>query len=201
MCFAPKDNTAAIMRSQEQQRQQNVTRGTGKINAAFSGFGPDFYNQRESDYKDFYMPQVDQQAKDAGDQLTYSLARGGNLDSSTGNQQAAKLTQKINDARGSVAEGAFGAGQAAQQDIEGNRSDLIKMLEGGSNIANVANTASARAQALTRPPPYSPLTDLFANFTGQLANNVQLQSMGYPGLQFTRQRTSAPASSVVPVGG
>lgn len=200
MCFAPKDNSAQIMRDQENERQQNIRRGTGKIDAAFSGFGDDFYKQRESDYKDFYMPQVEKQGKDAQDQLTYSLARGGNLDSSTGNKQAADLTQKVNDARGAVAEGAFGAGQQARSDVEGNRGDLIQMLQGGGNLANAANTAQARALALTKPPPYSPLTDLFANYTGQLANSAQLQAMGYPGLSFTRQRTVNPGSSVASVG-
>lgn len=201
MCFAPKDNTANIMRAQEAERQQNVLRGTGKINAAFSGFDDDFYKQREKDYSDFYMPQVDQQAKDAGKQLTYSLARTGNLDSSTGNEKAAKLAQTTADARGSVAEGAFGASQQARSDVEGNRSDLVRMLEGGSNLANVANTASAQAQALTRPQPYSPLTDLFANFTGQLANSSQLQAAGYPGWDITRQRQRPAATSVTTVGG
>ena len=199
MCFAPKDNTGAIMRQQERERQANVTRGTGKVNAAFSGFGDDFYDQRGKDYSSFYMPQVEQQGKEAGDQLTYSLARGGNLDSSTGAAQAGKLTQKINDARAGVAEGAFGAAQQARQDVEGNRSDLIRMLEGGGNIANVANTATARSMALSKPPPYSPLTDLFANFTGQLANSVALQGQGYPGWSATRPRQAQPSKSVAGV--
>ena len=139
MCFAPKDNTGQIMRQQERERQQNVLRGTGKVNAAFSGFGPETYDQRAKDYTAFYMPQVEQQGREAGDQLTYSLARTGNLDSSTGAKQAGNLTQKVNDARASVAEGATGAAQQARQDVEGNRSDLIRLLEGGGNIANVAN--------------------------------------------------------------
>lgn len=200
MCFAPKDNTASIMRAQEQERQQNVLRGTGKVDAAFSGFNDDFYKQRETDYTDFYMPQVEQQGRDAGDQLTYSLARGGNLDSSTGAKQAANLTGKINEARGSVAEGAFGASAAARGDVENNRSDLIRMLEGGGNIANAANTAQSRAMQMTRPPPYSPLTDLFSNFTGQLANSVALQGQGYPGWSVTR-RQPKPGESVQNVGG
>jgi hypothetical protein len=199
MCFQPKDNSAAIMRGQEAERQQNVLRGTDKVNAAFSGFGDEFYGQREKDYRDFYMPQLEKQGQEANDQLTYSLARGGNLDSSTGAKQAANLTGKINDARASVSEGAFGAGQQARADVEGNRSDLLNMVRGGGNLANAAATASARAQELTRPPPYSPLADLFANFTGQLSNSVALQGQGYPGWSVTRQRAANPSKSVTGV--
>ncbi len=188
------------MRQQERERQQNVLRGTGKIDAAFSGFGPETYDQRAKDYTAFYMPQVEEQGKEASDQLTYSLARGGNLDSSTGAKQAGDLTQKINNARAGVSEGAFGAAQQARQDVEGNRSDLIRMLEGGGNMANVANTATARAMSLSQPPPYSPLTDLFANFTGQLANSRALQAEGYPGWSMTRSRAPQPAKSVAGVG-
>lgn len=200
MCFAPKDNSGAIARQQEQERQQNIVRGTDKINAAFSGFDDDFYKQRETDYLDYYTPQLDEQAGDANDALTYNLARGGNLDSSTGAKQAADLTRKISDARGSVVQGAAGASQGARGDVENNRSDLIQMLQGGGNVANAANSAASRAEQLTRPPPYSPLLDLFSQGLGQTANSIQLQGMGYEGLPFTR-RTVNPARSVSTIGG
>ena len=199
MCWGPDDKSGEIARAAESERQRNIDEGTARVNSAFTGFNDDFYNSRAKDYSDFYLPQLEQQKKDANSKIVYDLARGGNLDSSIGAKTIGDFTQKYIDAKGQVAEGAQGAAQQARGDVEQNRSDLIRLLQGGAGIEDTATSANARVQQLTQPPAYSPLVDLFANFTGQLANSAALQSQGYPGIPITQTKTSSPSSSVVSV--
>jgi hypothetical protein len=196
MCKTPKDNSAKIARQQEQERQANIRSGTARIDSTFAGFDDDFYKGRQQSYLDYYLPQLEDQRKQANENLVFNLARTGNIDSSAGADAAGDQTKAYSLQRGQIYDRALGEGQQARADVANTRSELIRMLEAGAGVGSTATTAAARAQSLSAPPPYSPLADLFAQGTGFLANSAQLEGMGYPGVGVGRFTERNPSRSV-----
>lgn len=203
MCFAsqPEDHSAEIARQQEATRQANIAAGTQKINDAFAQFTPDYFTGIGKNFTDYYMPQLDKQYQDTRRNLIYGLSNTGGLTSSAGNQSIADLENQYNLQRQQVTSGAIDAENQAKSDLENNRSQLISNLEAGSGVESTAQTAMARAAAMTAPKVYSPLGDVFSQFTNNLKNSALLQANGYQGLPITQQTFGLGNSSTGAVGG
>lgn len=183
MCMggAPEDRSAEIARQQEAERQQRVKAGTVKIDEAFSGFNDDYFSGVGKAYSDYYAPQLDRQYQAARDRTTYALADSGGLDSTAAGSKFGNLTADYGVQRQQIEDRAIGAQQDLRGQVEQNRSELIRQLETGSGVESTAQTALARAQSLSAPQTFSPLGDLFAQYTGNVRNNVALQGAGYTG--------------------
>lgn len=167
---------AAQARADEQARQERVRQGTESINQTFDGqFTPGFFDQRRQAYMDFATPQVDQQHADAQKQLTYSLARSGLLDSSVRGEKTAELSRLYDQNKQQVADKALSSANEAKTSVEGARSDLVSMLNATGDAQGASNSALTRAQALTAPQEFSPLTRLFADFTSGLGQQAALE--------------------------
>ena len=124
------DSEAKQARADEQQRQDQIRAGTSDINSTLdSQFTPDYYSGLRQNYIDYADPQLESQYKDARDQLTYSLARSGTLDSSTRAQQEAKL----------------------QQLYDTNTKQIADTAESQANTAKSRRRAPTLAPTLTRP--------------------------------------------------
>lgn len=184
MCLggAPQDNSADIARSQAAEREARVREGTGRINDTFSKFDDSYYSGLGKSYLDFYRPELDRQYGDAQKQLTYRFADSGNLDSGAANQKFADLAQNYALQTNQLGDRALNTQQQGRADVEKNRSDLISQLESGSGVESTASSALARAGSMSAPPQYSPLGDVFSQFTGAMANSRALQGQGYAGL-------------------
>jgi hypothetical protein len=186
MCLGgspPPDNSAEIARQQEAERQSRIATGTQRINEQFGKFDNDYYSGLGKSYLDFYNPELDRQYGEAKKQLTYRFADSGSLNSGAANQKFGDLAQSYATQRNQVADRALGTQQEARGNVERNRADLMSQLEGGAGVESTGASALARANALTAPPQYSPLGDVFATFTGALAQNALLRGRGYPGFQ------------------
>lgn len=161
-------NDAAAM---ERIRQQNIRDGTARINSIFdggapgatSGFNDQFFDDRRQAYLDYATPQVDRQFGDAQKQLTFSLARGGLLDSSVRGDKVAGLQEAYDLNRQQVGDQALAFETDARNSVEGARSNLIAMLNATGDSQGAANSALAQAQALSQRPAFSPLTQLFTS--------------------------------------
>ena len=198
MCLsAPKDNSAEIARQQENERQSRITTGTAKVNDAFGGFNDDYYAGIGKSYLDYYNPQLDRQYNRAREQLTYSLADSGNLDSSAAARKFGDLTADYGVQKQTIANQAESEKQAFKGNVEQNRSDLLGQLESGAGVDTTATSALARASSLTRPAQYSPLGDLFAQYTGAARTNAALQGAGYPGAGGIRTQQPSVSTSTV----
>jgi hypothetical protein len=178
--MSKKDNgsaaAAAQARSDEQARQATIRAGTDKINSTFdSQFTPDFYGNIKKGFLDYANPQLDQQYKDAQKELTYSLARGGNLDSSTRADQSGTLQRTYDTGKQAVADQALSYENNSKNSIEDARGNLISNLNISGDATGAANSAITRAQALSQPQAYSPIANMFSTFTSGLATQAGLE--------------------------
>jgi hypothetical protein len=156
-------------RADEQGRQQSIRDGTTRVNSIFDGqFTPDYYESQKKAYTDYATPQLDDQYSAAQKQLTFSLARGGNIDSSAASGQTADLQKQYDLNKQKIADDALSYGAKAKTSVEDARSNLVSLLNSTGDAEGAANSAVSRAAALSQPAAYSPLTSLFADFTNAL---------------------------------
>lgn len=194
MCFrGPKDRSAEIARAEEARRQERIQAGTAEIDKAFSSFDDGYFNNISKDYLDTYTPQLEDQFQDARRKLILSLGRNGIMTSSAGAREAAKQQEQYQRQKMHLAESGVNAARTARSNVEQNRSSLRSQLEGGAGVGSVAATAAAQAQAMTAPPVYSPLAEVFQVGTANLANGVNAQRAGYRGFSnfFSPSQSSA----------
>ena len=186
MCFGGGggDGGAAQARADEQARQARIKEGTNRINEEFGRFDDNFYAGRANAYRGFVTPQVNDQYKQAGDQLAYSLARTGLDQSSESARQQGILMRDNAAARQAIADGALAEIQKARQGVEEQRNNLISQVNMTSDAGLAGQNALRQAGILAMQNQFSPLGNLFQNTAGVLAaaNNAGNYSGG-PGLR------------------
>jgi len=148
-------------------------------NGGFKGFNEDFYNGRKQSYLDYALPQLDQQAADARKQLTFALDRSGTLNSSTRAEKEAQLQRETDAARQGLYDKANATATDARGNVEAARADLIKMLSSTGDVEGAVNSALSRANALSAPTAFSPLSALFDNFTSALGTQAAAERAQY----------------------
>jgi hypothetical protein len=167
---------AAQARADEQARQERIRQGTERVGTIFdSQFNDEFFNNRRDAYMNYARPQLEDQYGRAQEELTYSLARGGNLNSSVRGEKAADLQQRFNLNQQEIADRALSQSAEARTQVEGARSDLVGMLNATGDAEGAANSATARASALTQPQAFSPLSNLFSDFTSALGTQSAIE--------------------------
>lgn len=163
-----KPNTAAPITS----RTMSVKTGERPIMSQVPGqFTDDFYHTLENNYNDYYNPQLQRQESDAERNLKINLARSGNLTGSVGARQIGRLAEDKATQERALSDNALKYSNDARTKTEGTRANLIGQLESGAGIENVANQASAAAKTATAPAAFSPLGDLFKNYSAAVANS------------------------------
>ena len=175
-----QDNSAALARQQEQERQQRINEGKAKIDDAFSVFTPQYFNQFKNDYLAYYNPQVDDQFGDARKGLRYNLARAGTQDSTAGQKAFSDLTENYGDRRREIASKALEATNNIRSQVEQNKGDLYSQNTASADPSLAAIQAVGRAGSLQSPPAFSPLADLFSGAAGAGAAYYAGQQRGLP---------------------
>lgn len=151
------------------ERKASIDRGMWGIDAAFSGFNDDFFNQTRKAYLDFVTPSFDRQAADARQQLEYGLARSGLGNSSAAARERSNLDLEIGTQRQGLAENAESAVMDQRRNVDTARSTLVAQLQGDADAQGAANRAGAQAAALTAMrPAFSPIGELFKSVGGTL---------------------------------
>lgn len=135
-------------------------------------FTDDFYNGRKQAYIDYATPQLEDQYGKAQKELTFALARGGLLDSSVRGQKAAELQQQYDLNKQQIADQALSYETSAKNSVEDARANLIASLNSTGDAQGTVNSAISRASALSAPQSYSPLTQLFTDFTSALGTQT-----------------------------
>lgn len=133
-----------------------------------AGFDEAFFEGRKKAYMDYANPQLEDQYGKAGNELTFALARGGNLNSSTRGAKLGELQQLYDLNKQKVADDALASSTQARTAVEDARSGLIATLNATGDAQGAANSALARSSALSQPAAYSPLGQLFTDFTSAL---------------------------------
>src|SRR5687768_6183488 len=156
-------------RREEQQRQKRIREGTTRVNSIFdSQFNPGYFEGRQQAYIDYANPQLEQQRDSAQKELTFALARSGLLDSSVRGQKAGELQQKYDLNKQQIADQALSYSGEAKSAVEDARAGLINTLNATGDAEGAASSAINRASALSKPAAFSPLSQLFADFTAGL---------------------------------
>lgn len=181
----------------EQRRQQQIKQGTAAVNKTFAGFTPEFYKGRETAYRDWANPQLEDQYGDAQKQLAFALARQfGGLEGSEAADRQAKLASQRALAETQVSSQAAGYKTAAQEAVERQRQNLIAQVQAGTDPATASNLAVSQAELLNQPDAFSELGPLFNNVTEGLAAATHPYGIaGAPG-GATPRRAAAPAPTI-----
>jgi hypothetical protein len=167
------DRNAQVDRATEAQRQATIRQGTANIDNIFnSQFNDDFYNKQQSGFVNYATPQLDDQLGKAREALTYSLARGGVLNSSVRSQKEAELQQQADLQRQGIADQGLSYGTQARNNVESARANLISTLNATGDAEGAANSAMSRATALSQPAAYSPVGQLFSTFLSGLGTQA-----------------------------
>lgn len=153
----------------EAARQAQIKSGTDKVNSTFdSQFTPDYYKGLADKYTGYAEPQLKNGFDDATRQLTYALDRSGNLNSSTRGFQTGKLQQLYDTNDQAIKDQAVAYEGQAKSNVETTRENLVNTLNATGDASGAANSAVSQSSALSTPAAYSPLTNLFADFTSGL---------------------------------
>lgn len=162
-------NEAKRAREEEAARQQRIREGTTRINTIFDGqFNDDFFAGQERAFTDYALPQVQDQSAQAGRQLLFDLDRRGQIEGSARADLSAELQKRTDLQTQKVRDDARAFGTTARNNVEAARGDLISLLNATGDAEGAASSALARSEALSRPPAFSPVANLFADFTGAL---------------------------------
>lgn len=158
-------------RARETERQNKIKTGIASIDSTFAPFDDNFYGQRKTAFLDYYQPQLDDQFKDAREQMAYSLARNGTLNSTMAADQAAKLGKKYSLETGSLVSRAEGDANALKSQVENQKSSIKSQLNSTADATAATNDALARTKQIyeTRPE-YSPLGDIFSGVGDAIGN-------------------------------
>lgn len=173
-------NEAAQARKEEQQRQSRIREGTTRVNSIFDGqFNDPYFDSRKQAYIDYANPQLEDQYGDAQKELTFSLARSGLLDSSVRGQKTADLQKRYDLSKQEIADKALAYSGEAKTAVEDARANLINTLNATGDAEGAASGAINRASALSKPAAFSPISQLFADFTAGLGTQAALEKANY----------------------
>lgn len=163
---------AARARAEEEARQQRIRQGTADINNTFSQFNDDFYRGIRDNYTNYAIPQLTEQRDRAAKDLTFSLARSGQLDGSVRAQKTGELQKLFDLNEQQIRDQALAQENQARNNVENARADLVGTLNATGDNQQAVNSALSRATVLTQPQAYSPLGQLFTDFTAELGNQA-----------------------------
>lgn len=157
--------------AKSQQRLQNPQGATRQ----FEGVEPFLADRRQS-LTNFYMPQINDQAQDAQDNLTFAHARSGTLQSSMAADNVGELQNDIDMQRMSTLSNIDGQVNQMRGRFADTRMQLENMLASTGDSQMAINSGLAQVQNLyNQQPQLNPLGDVFAN----AASGIGQYGQGY----------------------
>lgn len=154
--------TAAYQAKLEEDRQQQIRAGKGEIDSAFAQFGPEYFQNYQNTFKDFYTPDINRQYDLAKDKLIATLAGRGTLESTPGAVKFGELEGTRSGALADVGNRAVDASNELRGKVEGAKSNLYAQNASAGDPAAAASAASGAAASLVAPRSMTPLGNVFA---------------------------------------
>ena len=204
MCGSPKvDNSAlnfqqeqaARARAEEEARQARIAEGMQQIGVIFDGDGEQnmglqpVLDQRREALEGFYIPQLEDQYGNAQDDLTFALARSGQLTSSTAAKRGSDLAQLFALNRADVDSQIQGDVAATRSRMNQQRQSLEAALRASGDQTASTNNALATATTFRQEvPTLNPIGNIFS---GAAAGIGALQQ-GYENGRIKRLATPNP---------
>lgn len=151
----------------EKKRQAAITQGTGDINQQFSGFNPQFYQQRSQAYQDYALPQLSQQYQQNRDQVGYNLANRGLLKSGAAGKEWSDLARTNSQAQQGIADSGIAQAQALQRQVEDSKSQQLALLNQSADPAQARQGAISTAASFQQPSVFAPIANEFQGLAQQ----------------------------------
>lgn len=141
--------------------KQKITYGGDPTQRA-GGFGSEFYDKFKQANLDYYQPELARQYATANSGLNYSLARAGQLQSSTAGDKLADLVYEHDVNNAQISSKADAATAGLRDTVSANKQAAINQLYSTEDPSLAANTATGmvRNVELTQPS-FSPIGELF----------------------------------------
>jgi len=177
----PKDNSAELARQREAERQRKIDEGRASIDKAFAPYDDGYFTGVQKTYSDFYLPQVDDQYRDAREKLTLALSGTGNLTSGAGAKQLGKLQSKYDTQRTSYANRAYDLANDYRSKVDNEKNELYAQNRASADPAAVGVEAASRAGSLSAAPSASPIGGLFSDVLNNVATGIRAEREGYRG--------------------
>lgn len=174
---------AERIRQAEIRRQENIAAGQNEIAGAFGQFDDNFYNQRMQSYMDYAMPQLDKQYEDQVRQLSASLARSGNLNSSLRAERMAQLQEEYERGKLTLAEQGRGYVDQARAATDAARARLMESNASLADPGTIRASAAAEASRLSINPQYANLGTLLSNLSTDVGSTGRNVSQAAGGVQ------------------
>lgn len=164
-------------RADEEARKERIRQGTAQIDQTFGAFGPGFYDTYRNRVMDFYQPQLDNQFRDARDELTYAFGRAGTLNSTMANSKNSDLTEAYQVGLAELLADAEGQVGNLNSRINTEKTNLVSLLNATGDADRAANEALSRSQVLFEAiPDYNMLPDIFNGFATGIGGYMQGQN-------------------------
>lgn len=138
--------------------------------AAKPGFDENYFKNIADAYLKYQTPLVEEQAAVARRALP---TRFGSTASSAFERESANFERDYQRELANLKDKSLDFANTQRGEVERNRSDLIGMANSGTDSSALASQTNARVAALSKPPAYSPIADLFSKYAAQGASLAQ----------------------------
>lgn len=165
---AEAERQRQAMQADEDRRQQNIRGGTSAIEQAFAQFNDPWFKGAQDKYSAAYLPQIDEQAGNARNDLIARLFERGMLESSVGANALGDLEKKRLDERVRVGAEAADFASGLREKVNQQKNSLFDVARSAADPNAVASRATGDAAALAAMPGgsyqnQSGLGDVFAS--------------------------------------
>jgi hypothetical protein len=188
-------------RADEEARQAQIEAGLADIGAVFEGgtvggvtYGgvQPYLDQREQAQKDYYLPQLQDQATNATKDLTYALQDAGLLTSTTAGERQADLGEQYALQEGNILAQIASDISGQETLLNQNRSSIEASLRASGDATAATNQALSSTQSFYNDmPELDPLAQLFAGITA----GIGAASNGYQTGQVRAASTPQPLTT------
>lgn len=152
-----------------------------------------FLDQRRGALADFFLPQLDEQYDDAGEDLLAAHARAGTLHSSSYVENASDLERQFALAGAKVQSDIEADVARTAQRFDQERSALIAELRANADRSAATQGAQRVIQNIqAEPPDFNPLPSLFEGVTASIGSAAQ----NFRATDALRRTQSGPSASV-----
>ena len=155
----------------EKARQSAIQKGMSEIDSKFSTFTPEFYQGAADNYVAAQTPNMMQDYQTTKNNLTYSLARAGLMDSAVASQRTNSLQTELGKSQNEIAQNAMGVKNDLQARVNQQKGVLTNQLEASGDATAITSQADAAVSQMRAPSPIQPLGNLFADWSQQYLNN------------------------------
>ena len=158
--------------AREKKTQEQIDSGMATINQNFAGFNDDFYKKAATDYTNYATPQMMGDYQNTKNNLTYSLARSGILNSGAAVSKNASLSKELSTNESNIANTAQDQSNQLRTNVSNQRNSLISQVEAGAKPGEVATSTAAATSSLRAPTALPAVGNMFSDWASAYINNL-----------------------------